>query len=168
MPAGLEALCSLSCLEQETLAAEPAKCFVVPPSPRETFPGQSLCPSSHWLGALRAQHRAKNQALLFPRASLANPALPTLLCSVEGRKGCQGFAIQAAFGFCCAGWKLMCVHLELEAIISLTKQWELILSPGVCPESPQPRAAQKWGRRRQSWGGMSARFAGRLSSEPEQ
>lgn len=96
---GLEALCCLSCSKQETLAAEPAKCFVIHPSPRGIFPGQPLCPSSCWLGA----HSEPSTGAKAKPSSSQEPALLTQPCPsssggkcsapVEGRTGCQGFVL---------------------------------------------------------------------------
>lgn len=85
-PGRLEALGCLSFMEQETLAAEAAKCFVIHPSPSGIFPGQPLCPHPSGSGHTQSPARGKGQALLFLRAASSGGR-----CSapVEGRVGCQ-------------------------------------------------------------------------------
>lgn len=108
-PGRLEALCCLSCTEQETLAAEAAKCFVIHPSPSGIFPGQPLCPSSRWLGAHSEPSTGQRPSPPLPQSSLAHPPL-VVDAVLLWREGWDARL----------KWKLICVPQELEAIIALT------------------------------------------------
>lgn len=122
-----EALCCFSCLKQETLAAEPEKCFVIHSFPAGSSLGSPCVPHPTALGHTQSPAWGQSQALLFPKASLAEPALPILLwwwmlCSWGAKDGMPGLVLGLlfAFSFCCAEWKLICVPLELEATTALT------------------------------------------------
>lgn len=148
-----------------------------PPFSQRDLPWAASVSVIPWLGAHSEPARGKSQALPFPRAShtwLTQPC-PSFSggrCSahVEGRMGCQGFVLglQPSRQVLAFAVQSGSSSVSLRSWRTSSRNWFCAQGCDQLAQSLASHGLLRSGRRRQSWGGMSARFAGRLGSEPEQ